>query len=76
MCHKNIILEAIVDQSLWIWHVFLRQFGGNNDINVLNISLFIKSMVIGKRHGLNFKVNGLNYPMYSLLVDNIYPSWN
>lgn len=49
----------------------LGQFGGNNDINMLNISLFIKGMVIGERHGLNFKVNGLNYLMYSLFVDNI-----
>jgi hypothetical protein len=31
--NRSIILEAIVDQSLWIWHVFFGLPNGNNDIN-------------------------------------------
>jgi hypothetical protein len=34
--NRSIILEAIADQSLWIWHAFFGLPGGNNDINVLN----------------------------------------
>ena len=29
---KSIILEAIVDHSLWIWHAFFGLPGGNNDL--------------------------------------------
>jgi hypothetical protein len=32
------ILEAIADQSLWIWHAFFGVLEGNNDINVLDRS--------------------------------------
>jgi len=30
--NKSIILEAIVDQKLWIWHTYF----GNNDLNILH----------------------------------------
>jgi hypothetical protein len=32
----SIILEAIPNQSLWIWHNFLGLPKGNNDINILD----------------------------------------
>ncbi|XP_047965981.1 uncharacterized protein LOC125210474 [Salvia hispanica] len=36
--HPTIILEAIVDHRLWIWHAHFGVAGSNNDINVLNTS--------------------------------------
>ena len=32
------ILEAIVDHRLWIWHAHFGVAGSNNDISVLNTS--------------------------------------
>jgi hypothetical protein len=34
--NRSIILEAIADQSSWIWHAFFGLPGSNNDINVLD----------------------------------------
>ena len=31
--NMSIILEAIADQSRWIWHAFFETAGSNNDIN-------------------------------------------
>ncbi|CAM6104035.1 unnamed protein product [Calypogeia fissa] len=36
--NKSLILKAIADQELWIWHAFFGLAGGNNDINVLDRS--------------------------------------
>ena len=31
----SVILEAVADQDLWIWHAFFGMAGTHNDINVL-----------------------------------------
>jgi hypothetical protein len=31
----SVILEAVADQDLWIWHAFFETAGTHNDINVL-----------------------------------------
>ena len=36
--NRSVILEAIADHSLWIWHAFFGFLGDNNDINVLDRS--------------------------------------
>ncbi|XP_047979386.1 uncharacterized protein LOC125221308 [Salvia hispanica] len=36
--HPTMILEAIVDHGLWIWHAHFGVAVSNNDINVLNSS--------------------------------------
>lgn len=38
---KSIILEAIVDKGLHIWHAFFGLSGSNNNINVLDRSSLI-----------------------------------
>jgi hypothetical protein len=31
----SVVLEAVADQDLWIWHAFFGMAGSHNDINVL-----------------------------------------
>jgi hypothetical protein len=31
----RLVLEAVADKDLWIWHAFLGMAGSHNDINVL-----------------------------------------
>lgn len=34
----TIILEVVVDNSMWIWHAYFGLPGSNKDINVLDVS--------------------------------------
>jgi hypothetical protein len=72
----SIILEAIADQSLWIWHVFFGLPGGKNDINVLDRSPLVANLLGGDGSGMTFEVNGHVYNRYYLLTDGIYPQWS
>jgi hypothetical protein len=45
---RSVILEAVADQSLWIWHAFFGMPGGNNDINVLDHSPLISNFLHGE----------------------------
>jgi hypothetical protein len=57
----NIILEAIADQSLWIWHVFFGLPGGNNDVNVLDRSPLMANLLGVEGSDLDFEMNGHHY---------------
>ena len=56
---KSIILEAIVDQSLHIWHVFFCLSGSNNDINVLDRFPLIHNMLTSEATNMCFVINGI-----------------
>ena len=73
---RSIISEAIADKSLWIWYAYFGMPGSNNNVNVLDRSLFVNNMLIGPFHDLSFVVNGKQYPQYCLLADGIYPPWS
>jgi hypothetical protein len=68
---RNIILEVIVNQSLWIWHTFFGLLRENNDVNVVHRSPFVAKLLRGEKS--DFMVNGTFYQCYYLLVDGIYP---
>jgi hypothetical protein len=34
----NVVLEAMADYDIWIWHSFFGMAGSHNDINVLQCS--------------------------------------
>ncbi len=54
----SIILEAIVNQSFCIWHIFFQFRNEKNNINVLDWSLLIFKLLSGGSGDLNFVVNG------------------
>jgi hypothetical protein len=73
---KSIILEAIADASLHIWHVFFGLPGSNNDITVLDRSPLIHNMLTGEARDMHYVVNGCEYDRYYLLADGIYAQWS
>jgi hypothetical protein len=73
---KSIILEAVADQSLHIWHIYFGLPGSNNDLNVLDRSPLIHDLLSGAACDMTFEVNGQVYNRYYLLADGIYPQWS
>ena len=73
---KSIILEAVADQSLHIWHIYFGLPGSNNDLNVLDQSLLIHDLLTSAVCDMTFEVNGQVYNRYYLLADGIYPQWS
>ena len=50
----TIVLEAVADQSLWIWHVFFGTAGALNDINVLDQSPLFEGQIAGTQWDVHF----------------------
>jgi hypothetical protein len=73
---KSIILEAIADRGLHIWHAFFALLGSNNDLNVLDRSLLVQDMLSSEARDMYFTVNGYQYDHYYLLTYGIYPQWS
>jgi hypothetical protein len=71
--HHNIILEAIADHSLWIWHAHGEQQCSSTS---LTVSPRIGNMLRGHSSDIRFEVNGRQYNRYYLLTDGIYPRWS
>ncbi|XP_021840793.2 protein ALP1-like [Spinacia oleracea] len=71
----SLILEAVADQDLWIWHAFFGIPGSCNDLNVLYRSPVFDDVLQGKAPPINFRVNGHEYNLGYYLTDGIYPNW-
>ena len=41
-------MEAIADHHMWFWHASYRYAGTLNDINILNLSPFLESLLNGE----------------------------
>ncbi|GJZ13034.1 ALP1-like protein [Tanacetum coccineum] len=54
------------------WH---RQYGANNDINVLNNSSLFDDLINDTAPVLPYVVNGVGYEKGYYLADGIYPQW-
>uniref|UniRef100_A0A803QC24 Uncharacterized protein n=1 Tax=Cannabis sativa TaxID=3483 RepID=A0A803QC24_CANSA len=72
----TIILEAVVDYDLWIWHAYFGLPGSNNDINVLEASHLFANLTEGIALPANYVIKGKSYNMGYYLADDIYPKWS
>ncbi|XP_021744211.1 uncharacterized protein LOC110710246 [Chenopodium quinoa] len=71
----TLILEAVADQDLWIWHAFFGMPGSCNDLNVFYRSPVFDDVLQGHAPPINFWVNGHQYELAYYLADGIYPRW-
>ena len=72
----TIILEAVADYDLWIWHAYFGMPGSNNDINVLDSSHLFSNLAKGIAPPANYVIQGKEYNMGYYLADGIYPKWS
>jgi hypothetical protein len=49
---------------------------GNNDLNILDKSWLVANLLSIANNEFKFRVNGVEYPHYYLMVDNVYSRWN
>ena len=74
---KTLILESVADHRRYIWYMNFGDPGSLNDLNVLDKSSIVGSMLSGS---LNltiapYTVNGRERDWAYFLVDGIYPEW-
>ncbi|KAG6419282.1 hypothetical protein SASPL_121498 [Salvia splendens] len=55
--HPTIVLEAVADCRLWIWHAYFGVAGSNNDLNVLNESPLFNDLCAGRAPNVEFTAN-------------------
>ncbi|XP_020272717.1 uncharacterized protein LOC109847898 [Asparagus officinalis] len=71
----TIILEAVADYDLWIWHAYFGMPGTNNDINVLESSNLFSNLAQCIAPLAHYVIQGKEYNMGYYLADGIYPKW-
>ncbi|KAK3225276.1 hypothetical protein Dsin_005138 [Dipteronia sinensis] len=71
----TIILEAITDYDLWIWHAYFGLPCTNNDINVLETSHLFSNLAQCIAHPAHYVIQGKEYNMSYYLADGTYPKW-
>ena len=69
----TVILEAVADHDLRIWHCNFGEAGSLNDVNVLHNSSLLDDLLANRGPTARFSVNGHNYEHPYWLVDGIYP---
>ncbi|XP_018479657.2 uncharacterized protein LOC108850663 [Raphanus sativus] len=72
----TIILEAVADYDLWIWHAYFGMPSSNNDINVLESSYLFSNLAQGIAPPAHYIIQGNEYNMGYYLADGIYPKWS
>lgn len=72
----TITLEAIADETLWIWHAFFGMPGCLNDINVLDASPLFNRIASGEYPlPIRYQIAGEDRNIPYWLADGIYPEW-
>jgi Plant transposon protein len=77
----TIILEAISDYHLFIWHASFGYAGTLNDKSVLNMSPFLTQLTDGQfeeveKEVVPFKIGDEEFNQIYILVDGIYPKFS
>ena len=79
----TVVLEALSDFNLWFWHASFGYAGSLNDLNILNLSPFLESLVDGTFSELEkncgkapYEINGNVFHRFFVLVDGIYPTYS
>jgi len=72
---RTIVIEAVCDEDLWIYHMFVGAPGSLNNINVLYQSPLYVDITTGKwpPSSFPFTVNGNTRSLLYYLVDGTYP---
>eukprot|EP00918_Siedleckia_nematoides_P014899 GHVU01032317.1.p1 GENE.GHVU01032317.1~~GHVU01032317.1.p1 ORF type:complete len:448 (+),score=58.83 GHVU01032317.1:216-1559(+) len=73
--HPTVVLEAVADAELWLWHVSFGGPGSLNDLNILDRSPLFDRVAQGTAPEVGYVVNGTEYKMAYYLADGIYPNW-
>ncbi|GJZ74295.1 ALP1-like protein isoform X1 [Tanacetum coccineum] len=74
--YPTLMLEAVADQKLWIWHAYFGVPGANNDLNVLYGSPLFDDELADRASECPFVVNRHTYRKGYYLADSIYPAWS
>ncbi|GJU64346.1 ALP1-like protein isoform X1 [Tanacetum coccineum] len=74
--YPTLMLEAVADQKLWIWHAYFRVPGANNNLNVLYGSPLFNDVLSKTAPEAPFVVNGRTYKKGYYLADGIYLTWS
>jgi len=79
----SLVLEAVADYNMWFWHASFGYAGSLNDLNILNLSPFLESLVDGTLHDLEtqsrrvpYAINGEIFRFLYVMVDGIYPMYS
>lgn len=75
---RILILEAIADTDTYFWYIFFGECGSLNDLNVLDKSLIVGSILSGTFDTSvdPYCVNETNRDWLYFLADGIYPDWS
>jgi len=74
---RGIIMEAVCDEDLWIWHLFVGAPGSLNHLNVMHQSPLYLDVTAGgwPPRNQSYTLNGTSRTPPYYLVDGIYPRY-
>jgi hypothetical protein len=79
----TVVLEALCDYHLWFWHASFGYAGSLNDLNILNLSPFLNTLLDGSFSKLEeqsqvvpFTIADEEFSSMFVLVDGIYPTYS
>jgi len=72
---RGIVIEAVCDEDLWVWHLYVGSPGGLNDLNVMHQSPLCLDVTAGRwpPRNMPYTINGRTTTLPCYLVDGIYP---
>jgi len=74
---RGVVVEAVCDEDLWIWHLFVGALGSFNDINVMNQSPLYLDVTAGRwpPREVPFSINRTPRTLLNYIFDDIHPGY-